>query len=88
MVVLEAMAAALPVIATRVEGTPEAITNGVEGLLAEPRDPQSLAKAIESLMTGQHDWNQMSEAACARHARCFSDYAMAEGTAAVYRKLV
>lgn len=88
MVVLEAMAAALPVIATRVEGTPEAITNGVEGLLAEPRDPDSLAAAIESLVTGQHDWDQMAEAACARHARCFSDDAMAAGTAAVYRKLV
>jgi glycosyltransferase involved in cell wall biosynthesis len=88
MVVLEAMAAALPVIATRVEGTPEAITNGVEGLLAEPRDPESLAQAIESLVTGQHDWDQMAEAACARHARCFSDDAMAAGTAAVYRKLV
>jgi glycosyltransferase involved in cell wall biosynthesis len=88
MVVLEAMAAALPVIATRVEGTPEAITNGVDGLLAEPRDPDSLAEAIESLVTGRHDWDQIAETACARHARCFSDDAMAEGTAAVYRKLV
>ena len=50
MVVLEAMAAGLPVIATRVEGTPEAITHGVEGLLAEPRDPESLSAAIESLV--------------------------------------
>ena len=88
MVVLEAMAAALPVIATRVEGTPEAITHGVEGLLAEPRDPVSLASEIESLVTGQHDWNQMAEAACDRHARCFSDFAMAANTASVYRKLV
>ena len=88
MVVLEAMAAALPVIATRVEGTPEAITNGVEGLLAEPRDSDSLAQAIESLVRGEHDWNEMSEAAYQRHARCFSDFAMAQGTATVYRKLV
>ncbi len=88
MVVLEAMAAALPVIATRVEGTPEAITHGVEGLLAEPQDPQSLAAAIEMLVSGKVNWRQMAEAACQRHARCFSDYAMAQGTAAVYRKLV
>ncbi len=88
MVVLEAMAAALPVIATRVEGTPEAITNGVEGLLAEPRDSDSLAQAIEALVTGKHDWNAMAEAAYQRHSRCFSDFAMAQGTAAVYRKLV
>ncbi len=88
MVVLEAMAAALPVIASRVEGTPEAITNGVEGLLAEPRNSDSLSEAIESLVTGQYDWAEMAEAACQRHTRCFSDFAMAEGTAAVYRKLV
>ena len=88
MVVLEAMAAALPVIATRVEGTPEAVTDGVEGLLAEPRDPVSLAARIRELVTGQHDWKQLAEAACARHAKDFSDLAMARGTAAVYRRVL
>jgi glycosyltransferase involved in cell wall biosynthesis len=88
MVVLEAMAAALPVIATRVEGTPEAVTDGVEGLLALPRDSASLAAKIRDLVTGQHDWKQMAEAACARHARDFSDYAMARGTAGVYRRVL
>lgn len=88
MVVLEAMSAALPVIATKVEGTPEAITHGVEGLLAEPRDPESLAEAIRELVTGKYDWAEMAESACRRHANCFSDFAMAEGTAAVYRKLL
>jgi glycosyltransferase involved in cell wall biosynthesis len=88
MVVLEAMAAALPVIATRVEGTPEAITHGVEGLLAEPRDPASLADAIRALVTGKHDWVQVAEAACRRHQRCFSDLSMASGTADVYRRLL
>ncbi len=88
MVVLEAMAAGLPVIATRVEGTPEAITHGVEGLLAEPRDSSSLADAIRTLITGQTDWSQMAEAGCDRHGRCFSDQAMAIGIADVYRNLV
>jgi glycosyltransferase involved in cell wall biosynthesis len=88
MVVLEAMAAALPVIATRVEGTPEAITHGVEGLLAEPRDPDSLAAEIQSLVTGRHNWELMAQAACDRHNRCFSDMAMAKGTADVYRQLL
>ena len=88
MVVLESMAAAVPVIATRVEGTPEAITHGLEGLLAEPRDATSLADAIESLVTGKHDWKQMAEAAHDRHRRSFSDIAMARATALVYRKLL
>ena len=78
MVVLEAMAAAVPVIATRVEGTPEAVTDGVEGLLAEPNDSDSLAAKIRELVSGQCDWQTMAEAAFSRHARDFSDRAMAE----------
>ncbi|MCC9602786.1 glycosyltransferase family 4 protein [Stieleria sp. JC731] len=88
MVVLEAMAAGLPVIATRVEGTPEAITDGIEGLLAEPRNAASLAAKIEDLVTGKHDWNQMSEAARTRHEKDFSDQSMAKGTAQVYHKVI
>jgi glycosyltransferase involved in cell wall biosynthesis len=88
MVVLEAMAAGLPVIATRVEGTPEAVTDGVEGLLAEPRHVESLAAKIAELLDGTRDWKQMSEAAIARHGKDFSDQAMARNTAAVYRELL
>ncbi len=88
MVVLEAMAAGLPVIATRVEGTPEAITDGVEGLLAEPGNADSLAAKIEQLVSGQHDWQQMADHAKRRHGTDFSDLAMAERTAEVYRRVL
>lgn len=88
MVVLEAMAAAVPVIATRVEGTPEAVSDGVEGLLAEPGDPISLADKIRTLVSGEIDWSAMSEAAYNRQRACFSDHAMAKGTSDVYRKLL
>lgn len=88
MVVLESMAAGTPVIATRVEGTPEAVTDGVEGLLAEPNDPHSLAGQIESLVRGHVDWQQMSDNAKQRHAEEFSDFAMACATAEVYRKVI
>ena len=88
MVVLEAMAAGLPVVATRVEGTPEAITDRVEGLLAEPRDSESLAGKIGDLVSGDVDWGEMSAAAIRRHATDFSDFAMASGTADVYRNLI
>ncbi|WP_231602723.1 glycosyltransferase family 4 protein [Neorhodopirellula pilleata] len=88
MVVLEAMAAAVPVIATRVEGTPEAVTHGVEGLLAEPRNAISLADQIEALVTGRYDWETMSEAAATRHDACFSDTAMSFKTASVYRNVM
>lgn len=44
--VLEYMEAALPVVATRVGGIPEMVTDGVEGLLVDPRDPEALAEAL------------------------------------------
>ncbi len=44
--VLEAMAAKKPVIATSVGGTPEIITNDVDGILVESRDADALAKAM------------------------------------------
>lgn len=88
MVVLESMAAGTPVIATRVEGTPEAVQHGVEGLLAEPNDAGSLAEQIECLVTGQVDWTRMSEAAVKRHSASFSDRTMATQTAEVYRRVL
>jgi glycosyltransferase involved in cell wall biosynthesis len=43
---LESMAAGVPVVATRVGGTPEAIDDGVTGLLVPVKDPEALASAI------------------------------------------
>jgi glycosyltransferase involved in cell wall biosynthesis len=45
-VVLEAMACAVPVVATDVGGLTEAMTDGVEGYVVEPRDPEQLAHAL------------------------------------------
>jgi glycosyltransferase involved in cell wall biosynthesis len=47
--VLEAMAFGLPVIATRVNGVPEAVADGQTGLLVPSRDPDALAAAIKRL---------------------------------------
>jgi len=44
--ILEAMALSRPVIATRVGGIPEVITDGVSGLLVPPQDPAALTDAI------------------------------------------
>lgn len=49
-VVLEAMAAGLPVVATAVGGTPEIVVEGETGLLVPPRDPAALAEAMERLL--------------------------------------
>jgi glycosyltransferase involved in cell wall biosynthesis len=48
--ILEAMAAAKPVVATLVGGIPEAVVHGETGLLVPPRDPSALAGAIGRLL--------------------------------------
>jgi glycosyltransferase involved in cell wall biosynthesis len=88
MVVLEAMAAGVPVIATRVEGVPEAIRDGVDGLIVAPDDPGALADAICCCVRGDVDWAAMRIAAHRRQAALFSDRAMAEGVAHVYREVL
>jgi phosphatidylinositol alpha-1,6-mannosyltransferase len=47
---IEAAATSLPVVAGREGGMPEAIVDGVTGLLADPYDPASLASTIRSLL--------------------------------------
>jgi L-malate glycosyltransferase len=49
-VVLESMAAGAPTVATRVGDTPEAIVDGVSGLLVEPGDSVALAESIAKLL--------------------------------------
>jgi glycosyltransferase involved in cell wall biosynthesis len=49
MSILEAMASSLPVIATRVGGIPDLISEGQEGYLLDPGDVNGLARAISQL---------------------------------------
>lgn len=88
MVVLEALAAAVPVIATRVEGTPEVIRDGVEGVLAEPQNVASLVVKIDELISDRCRWAAMSDHALTRHRDHFSDQRMAEGVAATYERVL
>ncbi len=88
MVVLEALAAAVPVIATSVEGTPEVIRDGVEGFLAEPRSVDSLVEKILQMASDRSAWVAMSDRAQLRHREAFSDLRMAEGVAAAYNSVL
>lgn len=50
-VIVEAQSQALPVLATKISGIPELITNGENGILVEQRDTQSLTQALQELIT-------------------------------------
>jgi glycosyltransferase involved in cell wall biosynthesis len=49
LTVLEAMACGIPVIATRVAGTPEIVIDGITGILCPPCDQSALAEAVIEL---------------------------------------
>jgi len=51
IVLLEAMAAGAPVVASNIEGFAAVVTHGVNGLLVPPREPEALADAIEQVAT-------------------------------------
>ncbi|HZS03663.1 MAG TPA: glycosyltransferase family 4 protein [Blastocatellia bacterium] len=61
--VIEAMAAGLPVITTPVGGTPELITQGVEGWMVEPGDVDALAEKIVLLASDEQMRLEMGERA-------------------------
>ena len=88
MVVLEGMAAGVPVVATAVEGIPEVIVHGESGLLAQPQDPHALAGAMLSLIRGAFSWQGIRDAAHKRQRDRYSELAMARGVAQAYTRLL
>jgi glycosyltransferase involved in cell wall biosynthesis len=88
MVVLEAMAAGVPVVGSRVEGVPDAVLHRGSGLLVEPGSVSQLSRAIEEIVAGEVDYASLSRTARQRHAELFSDVTMASGVNAVYRDVL
>jgi glycosyltransferase involved in cell wall biosynthesis len=66
MVVIEAMAAGRPVVASRIGGIPEIVEDGREALLVPPGDPKALGSAIRALVADPELPRRMGRAALAR----------------------
>ena len=58
---LEAMAAGLPVVATRVGGIPNVVTDRESGVLADYEDPDSFSQALLLLLSDCNTWHKMSQ---------------------------
>lgn len=84
-VLLEAMAAGLPIVASRVGGIPEIVTQGVTGELVPPGDAAALARAIDAVLGNEDTMRLMREAAQADASR-FSTSAWIARLTAVYRE--
>lgn len=87
MVVLESMTAGTPMIASQVEGIPEVIRDGVDGLLVPPNSPHELACAVKRFVNREVSYTAIRESAIRRQRELFSAEAMAQGVAGVYRRL-
>jgi glycosyltransferase involved in cell wall biosynthesis len=86
--IVEAMAASLPVVATKVGGNAEAVIDGVSGFLVPPEDPAALAAAIIRLLSDPYRAKAMGLAGRALVAEKFTTEAMMNRITHVYGKLI
>ena len=86
--IVEAMAAALPVVATNVGGNAEAVKDGLSGLLVPSEDPAALSAAIICLLSDPSRAKAMGEAGKALAAESFTTEAMMNRITAVYKNLL
>jgi N-acetyl-alpha-D-glucosaminyl L-malate synthase BshA len=87
LVALEAMSCGVPVIATRVGGIPEVVTDGENGYLVEIGDHQAMAEAGLRLLKDDRLWHKASTAARLA-AEAFSSDEIVGRYEAYYRKVL
>lgn len=88
MVILEAMALARPVVASRVGGIPEVITDTEHGLLVSPADPDELAEGCRRFLEDGGLAERCGKAGRLRVQQDFSADSMGGKVAALYHDLV
>jgi glycosyltransferase involved in cell wall biosynthesis len=88
MVIQQAMAAGLPVIATPVGGIPDMIEHDVSGLLFHPGDVEGLARALHRLSDDAGLAARLASAARSRALSSFTAERVAKATLDVYRRVL
>ena len=87
-VVLEAMSAGVPIIATNVGGVPEILENQNTAILVPPHDPDAMATAIARLLDSPENARQLAENAKQVLRDHFSHQAYAQSLIEIYRDLL
>ena len=88
MVILEAMAMGVPVVASDVEGIPEVLQHAHTGLVVPAGDAPQLASALFDLINNKYNWAAMRADAYSLQVKSFSDHSMAAGVARVYNRIL
>ena len=88
IVLLEAMLAGLPVVATRVSAVPEVVVDGETGALAEAGDVEGVARELGALLGDPELAQRLGEAGRARARTQFSVERMTTRTIDVYRDVL
>jgi phosphatidyl-myo-inositol alpha-mannosyltransferase len=87
MVLIEAMAAGTPVIASKIAGYSDVVTNGVDGVLVPPADPQALAEELQLLAHEPDRLRAMGEAG-RRSAERYAWPRIADEVTEVYERAI
>lgn len=88
LVLLEAMAAGLPVVSTAVGGIPECVLDGQTGLLVPPANSQALAEALLQLLTDPVRRQQYGDAGRQRVRESFSPESQATAIEMAFEHVV
>jgi glycosyltransferase involved in cell wall biosynthesis len=88
LVAVEAMLARRPLVVTRVQSLPEAVLDGITGLVVPPEDVGALAEALSGLLGDPDRREKMGDRGRARALEHFTSSAMARSYEAVYHRLL
>lgn len=86
--VVQAMLTALPIISTPIGAIPEAVTDGITGVLVSPRDPAALAAAIERLASDTGFASRLGTAARLKAEKSFSYEAMLDSMETIFAEVL
>lgn len=85
---MEAMRAGLAIVASRIDGIPESIMDGRDGVLVTPGDPEELADALQALLPDADRRATLGAAAAAAYRQRHSSEALTRDLGLIYGELL